>query len=317
MNKGVTIGTFDGVHRGHQLVLDVLKQESESRGLQPLAITFDRHPLELIAPSRAPGNLMTTERKVQLIGECGVPALVLPFTDTLRRMTSYEWLDHIHRKFGVDLVAVGYDNTFGSDGVDLGIADYMAMGETIGIDIVRAPEVAGVSSSDVRKAVKAGDIASAANLLGHYPELEGKVTAGFHMGARLGFPTANLQVSPRLVAPAGGVYAALAYVGKEKDPVPAMVNIGMRPTFEGTDTASLYPTIEAHLIDAEMDLYGKEVRLEFVSKLRDEMRFKSTDDLKSQLEADRLATISLLREQEREQAWPREPREPLSPWREL
>ena len=291
MKKAVTIGTFDGVHRGHRLVLDTLKREAQSRGLQPVAITFDRHPLELVAPNRAPGNLMSTERKAEMIRREGVEPLVLPFTEQLRSMRAYEWLDYIHRKYDVDLLVAGYDNTFGSDGIDMSIADYKAMGEAIGIVVISAPEEEGVSSSAVRKAVKVGDIKNATLLLGHSPELEGRVAPGFHIGHEIGFPTANLQVSSRIVLPSSGVYAALAFIENSENGYPALVNIGYRPTFEGTPKESTHLTIEAHIIGTKEELYGKAVRLELLDRLRDEKKFSSVDELVEQLERDREETL--------------------------
>ena len=291
MKKAVTIGTFDGVHKGHQLVLDTLKREAEARGLQPVAITFDRHPLELVAPNRAPGNLMSTKRKAEMIRREGVEALVLPFTEQLRSMRAYEWLDYIHRKYDVELLVAGYDNTFGSDGIDMSIADYRAMGEAIGIEVISAPEEEGVSSSAVRKAVKAGDIEKAKSLLGHLPEIEGKVLPGFHVGSKIGFPTANLQVAKRIALPAAGVYATIAFIDDSKTGIPAMVNIGYRPTFEGTEKESGQLTVEAHIIGIEQELYGKNIRLEFLDRLRDERKFSSVDELVKQLERDREETL--------------------------
>ena len=294
MEKAVTIGTFDGVHRGHRVVLDTLKREASKRDLQPVAISFDRHPLELVAPERAPGNLTTTERKTELIRAEGVEPLILPFTEQLRSMRAYEWLDHIHRKYGVRLLVAGYDNTFGSDGIDMSIADYKAIGDSIGIEVISAPEEAGVSSSAVRKAVKNGDIAKALSLLGHRPELEGRVAPGFHVGHEIGFPTANLQVSPRLVMPANGVYASLAFVNGIEEVLPAMVNIGYRPTFEGTSKESNQLTVEAHIIGMDDEIYGRHVRLEFLGRLRDERRFETVDELKTQLALDREDTLSMI-----------------------
>ncbi|MDE6290284.1 MAG: riboflavin biosynthesis protein RibF [Muribaculaceae bacterium] len=291
MEKAVTIGTFDGVHRGHRLVLDTLKKEAAARGLQPVAISFDRHPLELVAPERAPGNLITTERKTALIRAEGVEPLILPFTEQLRGMRAYEWLDYIHRKYDVRLLVAGYDNTFGSDGIDMSVADYKAMGEAIGIEVIGAPEEEGVSSSAVRKAVKSGDISKAISLLDHRPELEGSVAPGFHVGHDIGFPTANLQVSSRSVMPAPGVYAALAFIEKDTAGIPAMVNIGYRPTFDGTQKESKHLTVEAHIIGMEDELYGKNIRLEFLDRLRDERRFASVGELVEQLNRDREETL--------------------------
>lgn len=291
MEKAVTIGTFDGVHRGHKLVLDTLKREAEIRGLQPVAITFDRHPLELVAPERAPGNLTSTDRKAELIRQEGVEPLILPFTEQLRGMRAYEWLDHIHRKYDVRLLVAGYDNTFGSDGIDMSIADYKAMGDSIGIEVIAAPEEEGVSSSAVRKAVKAGDIARARRLLGHMPEIEGKVLPGYHIGREIGFPTANLQVPQRTALPAVGAYAALAYIDNGSVGLPAMVNVGFRPTFEGTDKASGQLTVEAHIIGKTEELYNKKLRLEFLDRLRDEKKFGSVEELIEQLNKDREETL--------------------------
>lgn len=291
MEKAVTIGTFDGVHRGHRLVLDTLKREAALRGLQPVAITFDRHPLELVAPERAPGNLITTTRKAELIRLEGVEPLILPFTEQLREMRAYEWLDYIHRKYEVALLVAGYDNTFGSDGIDMSIADYKAMGEAIGIKVISAPEEEGVSSSAVRKAVKRGDIVKAKSLLGRLPEIEGRVMPGYHVGHEIGFPTANLQVSQRLLIPATGVYAATAYIEDTTAGIPAMVNIGLRPTFEGTGRESKHLTVEAHLIGVDDDLYGKNIRLEFTDRIRDEKKFSSVEDLKIQLGKDKEETL--------------------------
>lgn len=291
MEKAVTIGTFDGVHRGHRLVLETLKREARKRGLQPVAISFDRHPLELVAPERAPGNLTSTRRKEELLRREGVETLILPFNEKLRGMRAYEWLDHIHRKYGVKLLIAGYDNTFGSDGIDLSIADYKAMGDAIGIEVMAAPEEEGVSSSAVRKAVKSGDINKAISLLGHRPELEGRVAPGFKVGHEIGFPTANLQVSPRAVMPAPGVYAALAFIEDAAEGLPAMVNIGYRPTFKGTPKESRHLTVEAHIIGSDMELYGKNVRLEWVARLRDERKFGSVEELIAQLRRDREETL--------------------------
>ena len=297
MEKAVTIGTFDGVHRGHRLVLDRLKREARKRGLQPVAISFDRHPLDLVRPDRAPGNLTSTSRKEELIRAEGVEPLILPFTEQLRGMRAYEWLSHIHRKYGVRLLVAGYDNTFGSDGIDMSIADYKAMGDAIGIEVIAAPEVPGVSSSAVRKAVKGGDIAKATELLGHRPETEGRVMPGFHVGHEIGFPTANLQVPPRAVMPAPGVYAAIAYIEGSDTGYPAMVNIGRRPTFEGTSTEATHLTVEAHIIGMDDDIYGRLVRLEWVGRLRDERRFDSPGELVEQLNRDREETLSMINDQ--------------------
>lgn len=291
MDKAVTIGTFDGVHRGHQLVIETLKSEAAKRGLKPVVLTFDRHPLELIAPERAPGNLISTRRKESMLRQEGADPIILPFTERLRSMRVYEWLNYIHRKYNVKLLVAGYDNTFGCDGIDMNIADYKAIGETVGIEVISAPEEEGVSSSEIRKAVKAGNIKKAINLLGHLPEIEGSVMSGFHIGREIGFPTANLHVGRYSVVPSVGVYATKASIDNSADEFPAMVNIGYRPTFEGTGNESHSMSIEAHIIGNDKDLYGKSIRLEFIDRLRDEVRFGSVDQLTKQLAKDRDETL--------------------------
>lgn len=298
MKKAVTIGTFDGVHRGHQLVLATLKSEAAKRNLQPVAMTFDRHPLQLIAPDRAPGNLMSVQRKSALIKAEGVDPIILPFTEQLRRMRVYEWLEYIHRKYDVELLVAGYDNTFGSDGIDLSIADYKDIGVAVGIEVLCSPEVEGVSSSAVRKAVKRGDIVAARNLLGHLPEFEGKVMPGFHVGHEIGFPTANLQIDRDAVVPAVGVYVAKAFIDNASEGIPAMVNIGYRPTFEGTVKSSGQLTVEAHVIGTDEQLYNRNVRLEFVDRLRDEKKFGSVAELVGQLKKDKDDTLRRIRSEE-------------------
>lgn len=293
LKKAVTIGTFDGVHRGHQMVLEMLKAEASKRGLQPISMTFDRHPLQLICPERAPGNLLSTARKAELIRNEGVNPIILTFNEQLRSMSAYEWLDRIHRKYNVRMLIIGYDNTFGCDGIHLSLSDIKTMGEAIGIETLEAPEVPGISSSRIRKAIKAGDITAASEMLGHLPETEGSVISGFHVGTDIGFPTANLQKDSNLIIPGGGVYAAKAFVEGNPCYHPAMVNIGTRPTFEGTSSQSDHTTIEAHIIDYKEDLYGKKLRLEFIDRLRDEKKFKSVEALRQQLTLDKKAVLDL------------------------
>ncbi|MCM1491335.1 MAG: riboflavin biosynthesis protein RibF [Muribaculum sp.] len=295
MEKAVTIGTFDGVHLGHQFVLEMLRCKSMMLGMQPIAMTFDRHPLELICPQRAPGNLMSTRRKVEWIRSLDVTPIVLTFNEQLRNMRAYEWLDHIHRKYDVGLLLMGYDNTFGSDGIDLSLADLSAMGDSVGIKVIQAAEVPDVSSSKVRKTVKSGDIAMARKMLGHEPETEGRIIRGFHVGTDIGFPTANLQADEGLVVPLQGVYAARAFIEDSREYHPAMVNIGMRPTFDGTLQQSDHPSIEAHIIGLDEDIYGKRLRLEWLDRLRDEKKFNSIGALRTQLEKDKKITMDLYR----------------------
>lgn len=287
--RGATVGTFDGVHRGHQLVLDTLRGRAETRGLTPVAITFDRHPLEVVAPARAPRMLESYADKISRISAEGVMPVTVRFTETVRNMRVVEWMERLKREFGVDYLLLGYDNTFGCDGLDMKLSDYIAIGETVGIEVEPASELRGVSSSAIRRALDRGDVEEAAGLLGRPYTLDGTVGHGLELGRKIGFPTANLMVPDNLLIPARGVYACVAvtYDGRRW---PAMVNIGVRPSV-GDFTE---PTIEAHIMGFSGDLYGRTLRLEMMRRLRDEVKFPSLEALHDRLNADAEAARSVL-----------------------
>lgn len=279
--KVAAVGTFDGVHLGHVAVLSEVKEIAELHSLEPIAITFDRHPLALINPDRAPLAITTLEKKTDLITKAGVTPVVLPFDETLRATTARDWMRMIHDRMGVEHLVVGYDNTFGSDGVALSIADYRHIGEESGITVSEAPLVEGISSSAIRKAIASGDVKDANSMLGRCFSLPGIVVEGNKLGRTIGFPTANLMPDPGLVVPANGVYAAIAILpdGKKER---AVVNIGVRPTVRrGNDL-----TIEAHILDWHGDLYGHHVAIIFQERLRGEIQFNSIDALRAQIEKD-------------------------------
>ncbi len=284
-----TVGTFDGVHRGHTEVLDTLGFEAVIRGLKPIAITFDRHPLSIIAPERTPGMLTSRKERDLLIRSHHTEPLEIPFTPQLAAMTAREWIQHLHDEYKVDLLVIGYDNTFGHDGRKLSHADYVRIGKEVGIEVIEAPCLPGISSSVIRRAVAAGHITEAADMLGRPFALEGTVGTGQQVGRTIGFPTANVIPAKSMIIPAGGVYAARAFIPSNPTPVAAMVNIGRRPTISD----SLGVTIEANLIDWEGDLYGRQLRLEFLQRLRDERRFDSLDSLAEQLQKDRIEARKL------------------------
>lgn len=279
--KVAAVGTFDGVHLGHAAVLSMVRETAARLNLEPAAITFDRHPLTLIAPLRAPLAITTLEKKTDLLTKAGVTPVVLPFDENLRATTARQWMRLIHDTLGVTHLVVGYDNTFGSDGLALSIADYRLLGEAVGISVSEAPFVEGVSSSAIRKAIAAGDIADANRMLGRRFSLPGTVVEGNRLGRTIGFPTANLLPVPGLVLPANGVYAAIAVLpgGKKEQ---AVVNIGVRPTVRrGNDL-----TVEAHILDWHGNLYGHRISLLFQRRLRDEIQFNSIDALRGQIEKD-------------------------------
>ena len=289
MPKAAAIGTFDGVHLGHAEVLSTLRNVASEKSLEPIAVTFDRHPLELIAPERAPKAITTIAKKESLIAQAGVSPVVVPFDEELRKTTARKWMEILRREHDVRLLVVGYDNTFGSDGVNLSIADYRSIGKELDMEVIEAPLVEGVSSSAVRKAIAAGDISAANDMLGRHFLLPGTVVHGNQLGRTIGFPTANLLAEPGLVVPGNGVYAAKVVL-PDGLKLPAMVNIGVRPTIRrGNDL-----TVEAHIINWKGDLYGKDISVIFFSRLRDEQQFNSIDTLRRQLEYDRQAALAAL-----------------------
>lgn len=286
------IGTFDGVHRGHRSVLSALTSYAREHELEPVAITFDRHPLALIDPSRTPCELTPLWKKKKLLAETGAMPFILNFDEPLRATTAADWMKKLQDDFGVKALVIGYDNTFGSDGIHLSLEDYRKLGEDRGMEILTAEEVKGVSSSAIRKAVAAGDMEKAHKMLGRPYSITAKVEKGNSLGHTIGFPTANIDLPTGQAIPKPGVYAAVVKTLEDGVKHPAMVNIGTRPTVMRGDAK----VIEAHLINWEGNLYGKDITVRFLKRLRDEKKFESIEALRHQLDSDRRATLEALHE---------------------
>lgn len=279
--SAVTVGTFDGVHRGHREVVDFLLSESSKRDLRPVVITFEPHPLAVVAPERAPKLLELPSEREECLRDMGVEVVVLRFNEELRSLTAAQWLRRLRDEYGADLVVAGFDNTFGCDGMSMSLADYRNIAEPMGLDVVQAPVLEGVSSTLIRRALGKGDVKDAAGMLGHPYSVSGIVTHGRELGRKIGFPTANLLPDPTLLLPAPGVYAADAVLSNgEKHR--AVVNIGTAPTV----ATGLPLTVEAHIIDFTGDLYNTTLRLDFLCRLRDESRFPDLDSLKTHIRLD-------------------------------
>lgn len=276
----VTVGTFDGLHRGHRLVLDTLMNEARTRGLRPLVITFDRHPLEVVAPERAPFLVMDPDRRDGMIASLGPEVERVRFTEALRRMTAAEWFRHLADGYGAEALVLGYDNTFGCDGVALGAEDYRRVGAGAGVDVIVAPAEPGCSSSAVRRALDAGKTEEAAAILGRPFSIGGRVEHGREIGRTIGVPTANIALSPRQQLPAPGVY--VARVPLDGRTWPAVANIGRAPTVTPGNRLGL----EVHIDGFDGDLYGREIEVRFGRRLRGECRFPSIGALREQIEAD-------------------------------
>lgn len=280
-----TIGTFDGVHRGHQFVLRRLVGEAQSRGLLPLVVTFDASP-------RQEQVLTPLDEKLRLIRETGVEHIeVLRFTPGLKAMTAREFMEQVLRdRLDVRLLLTGFDNRFGRNR-ETGFDDYVSYGRELGIDVLGLPAEGDVSSSQIRQLLTNGNVGEAADSLGRCYTIRGHVAHGHHIGTGLGFPTANLiPDDPRQLIPAAGAYA----VSVDGTPrLMGMMNIGTRPTFDGHHT-----TLEVHILHHDEDLYDQPLSVSFVSRLREERRFDSADALRQQLEQDALKTEQILSEYE-------------------
>lgn len=282
-----TIGFFDGVHRGHQFMIDSLTTMAHAQGRQSLVITFDRHPRQVVHADYVPQLITTTDEKLQLLHATAADRIeMLHFDAQMAQLSAYEFMRQVlHEKYGVAMLLTGYDNRFGHNRAE-GFADYVRYGEEMGMKVLQNTPIdidgMRVSSSLIRRLIVEGNITEANNCMGHPYSITGSVAHGFQEGRRIGFPTANIvPESAEKLVPGNGVYATRVSV-EGGEWMPAMLNIGTNPTFQRQQT-----TIEAHIIGFEGDIYGRKVRVEFGRKLRDEQRFESVEALQKQLEADK------------------------------
>lgn len=279
----VSVGTFDGMHLGHMTLLCDLSDQAAARGLEPLVVTFDRHPLETIAPDRAPGLIMDPGERDVVLKALVDNLVVVPFDESVRNLTVSEWMRRLRDDYGARAIMMGYDNSFGCDGRGMSPEQYRARGAELGLEVLMARELSGYSSTEVRRALAAGDIEKAADLLGRAFSVKGTVVRGRGLGRTIGVPTANIVVSPRQLLPKPGVYAAtVCDVFNDFDECKAVVNIGVCPTV----TDGGITTVEAHLLGFGGDLYGRTLRLCFAKRLRDERKFGGIDELTSQIAKD-------------------------------
>ena len=243
----------------------------------------------MINPARAPHILMLPGERDARLRDLGFDVSEVHFDERMRRLTAEAWMRRLRDEYGAKGVMLGYDNTFGSDGADLGIRDYEELGRGMGVEVLSCGVEPGVSSSDIRRALAAGDIAGAKAMLGYDWTLRGNVVHGREMGRDIGFRTANLSVDPRLQLPGRGVYATMATMPDGAE-LPAVTNIGMRPTFDEQGPVS----VETHIPGFEGDLYGAELCIRPVAKIRDEERFKTIGDLRLGIERDVVRSLEIL-----------------------
>ena len=296
VSQVATIGFFDGVHRGHCSLLSQVVRQAAQRNRQSTVVTFDIHPRQLVNPDFQPLLLTTLDEKLQLLSLQGIDRVaLLHFDEQMASLSARDFMSVVlSRQLNVDTLVLGYDSRFGH-GRTAGFADYEAYGRSMGIDVLRATPLLSddgmpVSSSLVRNLLLSGNIAQANDALGRRYCLTGNVVEGFHEGRRLGFPTANLALADRQrLVPGRGVYAVWAELTGYSEPMPAMMNIGTRPTYNGSSQ-----TLEVHIIGYEGDLYGQDITVTFAERIRSEQPFDSPSALASQLQLDRKACIRIL-----------------------
>ena len=296
VSQVATIGFFDGVHRGHCSLLSQVVRQAAQRNRQTTVVTFDIHPRQLVNPDFQPLLLTTLDEKLQLLSRQGIDRVaLLHFDEQMASLSARDFMSVVlSRQLNVDTLVLGYDSRFGH-GRTAGFADYEAYGRSMGIDVLRATPLLSddgtpVSSSLVRNLLLSGNIAQANDALGRRYSLTGNVVEGFHEGRRLGFPTANLALADRQrLVPGRGVYAVWAELTGYSEPMPAMMNIGTRPTYNGSSQ-----TLEVHIIGYEGDLYGQDITVTLAERIRSEQPFDSPSALASQLQLDRKACIRIL-----------------------
>lgn len=324
-----TIGFFDGVHLGHRYVLQQLCRLARERGLPSMAITFDRHPRQVVDTSWHPLLLTTLDEKIELLRQTDIDLLVmLPFDEQMACLSARDFMRLVLKeRLGVSMLLTGYDNRFGHRTADSheGFDDYVKYGREIGIDVFCGEglqalrqqddrttrqqddrttrqqddkttrrqdnktigrqgnktirEQMFISSSLIRRLLGEGRVDEAALFLGRPYSLNGTVVHGFQKGRTMGFPTANMSADECRLVPADGVYAVK--VSLPPSTFPGITNIGMRPTFDGHQR-----TIETHILDFEGDLYGRDISIGFVARLRDEQHFESPEELAQQMARD-------------------------------
>ncbi|MFF0727285.1 bifunctional riboflavin kinase/FAD synthetase [Streptomyces sp. NPDC004134] len=285
----VTIGSFDGVHRGHQLIIGRTVERAGELGVQSVVVTFDPHPMEVVRPGSHPPLLAAHHRRAELMADLGVDALlILPFTAEFSKLSPADFVvkvlvDKLHAR----VVVEGPNFRFGHKAAG-DVAFLTSLGETYdyAVDVVDL-QVSGAagggepfSSTLARRLIAEGDVTGAAEVLGRPHRVEGVVVRGAQRGRELGFPTANLETLPHTAIPADGVYAGWLEAAGER--LPAAISVGTNPQFDGTER-----TVEAYALDRDdLDLYGLHVAVDFLAFVRGQERFETVEDLKDQMRRD-------------------------------
>ena len=297
-NAVITIGTFDGVHLGHQKILSQLKEEARRRDGETVIITFHPHPRVVVRPEQDPPRLINTiPERIELLNRHGIDHLVIvPFTDAFSRLSAREYVEQfLTARFQPQCVIIGYDHRFGHDRK----GDYLLLeeyGRRRSFELREIPQHVishiAVSSTQIRNAISDGDAAKANSLLGYDFFFSGTVVTGDQRGRTLGYPTANISVgNPEKLLPGNGIYAVTASLNPadEQGSLQGMMSIGTRPTFDGVDNR-----IEVNLFDFQQDIYDKPLKVWVKQFLRPEQKFSGVNELRDQIAADQREALRLL-----------------------
>jgi len=277
----LTIGVFDGVHRGHQEIIKKLTTGAHADDAPAVVLTFDPHPASVLSGHEIKCVTLPDER-ADLLGKLGVDVVITErFTRELSTVTAYDFMSRLRRQLGLQHLLIGYDFALGKgrEGNATRLTEIgLELGYTVEVVSALSDESGVISSTEIRKLIEVGNVTEAARLLGHPYSLHGPVIQGDGRGRTIDVPTANISYSHDKMIPAKGIYVCWAYLNDKK--YQAAINIGTNPTFT-PDKQS--PNVEAHLLDFHQEIYGKDVRLEFFERLRDELKFNSVDKLLEQI----------------------------------
>jgi riboflavin kinase / FMN adenylyltransferase len=291
-NSWLTVGVFDGVHRGHQRIMRKLTAGAHASEAPAVVLTFDPHPASVLG-GREIKCLTLPEERADLLAGLGVDVVVTEhFTRELSAVTAYDFMTRLKRQLGLKHLLIGYDFALGK-GREGNAARLTEIGAALGYDVEVVPALSDesgvISSTEIRKLIEVGNVIEAAQLLGRPYSLHGPVIHGDARGRTINVPTANIAYSHEKMIPAQGIYACWAYLNGQK--YLAAINIGTNPTFTPDKET---PNVEAHLLDFRREIYGEDVRLEFVARLRAELKFESVDKLLEQIWKDIELTRKLL-----------------------
>jgi riboflavin kinase/FMN adenylyltransferase len=294
-NSHLTIGVFDGVHRGHQEIIQKLVHDAHAQNEPAVVLTFDPHPASVLGGHDIK-CLTTPEERADLLTRFGVDHVITQrFTRDLSSATAQEYMTTLKQSLGLKQLLIGYDFALGK-GREGNAARLQEIGKELAYSVEVIPALSDesgvISSTEIRKLISIGNVGEANKLLGHNYTMSGEIIHGAERGRKIGFPTANVNYPAQKAAPSNGIYACWAYLGDEK--FMAATNIGVNPTFTPERKSQ---SLEAYLLDFDRDIYGQELKIEFIARIRDELKFDSVEALIQKIHEDVDQTRKLLTEQ--------------------